>query len=442
MKTITKVTTTLLRCCPAVFTLTILISCTSTGPGDYGDAPDGTSTGYPALFAQTGDFPTLSASNGAVATDVSQATLGPTSSVEQDANDAADPDGVPNLDPSNTDSDDGIVSFVLLLTSIPPPAVMAVSVNAPQGSAAGTYYINAVIDLDMDGNWGGTVPPGIPEWVVQNFPVALTAGRSATVELPPFYYGNGNRLPDSTWMRILLSKERVTVADWTGSGQFSAGEVEDHVIDLPRFKDSSTIVKMKCPLVGNVVVFPRGALVVPFSCEVNNSGPNAGNFTYTLVGVTNPRSVTVFPGLPGGPGGPVRGGPVPIGRPGAGRAAVPPEPVTLNFLAFRNPGDLPSHWIYSAQAVDPPSVVHATGVTVGYGFSKGEFDFVAVDIESEGTIVEIREDIVLIEVVPTDEKYDEKILVGAQPGKDFRGLTFEYLVEHGLGSIEIPPFKE
>src|SRR5688500_4750631 len=87
---------------------------------DYGDAPDGGPTGYPAPFAQTGSFPTLFGSGGAHAVDTSRATLGLTASAEVDAADPADPDGAPNL--VNTDGDNGIVDFALVLNQIPPPA--------------------------------------------------------------------------------------------------------------------------------------------------------------------------------------------------------------------------------------------------------------------------------------------------------------------------------
>jgi hypothetical protein len=99
-----------------ILLLALLASCSPQGSGntpgapptgsapsaDYGDAPDGGPTGYPDLFAQTGNFPSLFSSDGARTLNVDEAVLGETASAEVDANDPADPDGTQNL--TNTDS--------------------------------------------------------------------------------------------------------------------------------------------------------------------------------------------------------------------------------------------------------------------------------------------------------------------------------------------------
>ena len=84
---------------------------------DYGDAPDGGPTGYPAPFSQTATFPSLLVSNGASIVDISAASLGATITEETDAS------------VINDDIDDGVIGFATVLTSIPPPTTMTVNVT-------------------------------------------------------------------------------------------------------------------------------------------------------------------------------------------------------------------------------------------------------------------------------------------------------------------------
>lgn len=408
--------------------------------GDYGDAPDGGPTGYRLGFAQIGAFPTRAASNGAVTADVSQATLGPSASVESDADDAADPDGQPNLNPANTDADNGIVDFTVLLVSIPPPAAMTVNISAPPGGG-GAYWVNVLIDLNLDGRWGGMAGAGLPEWVVKNFPVQVAGGASAQVPLPPFSFGFGNRLPDGAWMRILLSREPVSGTDWNGGGRFGAGEVEDHVITLPTLgPDKRIVIQMSCP---RRVFLPRGAPAVGFTCAVSNVAlsPTAGSFSYQMQGIPpNGASVQVVPlGVAAGgclppppapPGGPVACGNPPLSIPIAGAG-----PVALNFVAIRR-GPLPSQWTYSAVAEDPPSVVTPRGVTVGYGPSRGSVNFEDVEIRPDAT-VKLTDDAVLVLVSSKDPRIGEPIEVRVAPGESFAGLTYDELRKRGEGPIRL-----
>ncbi len=147
---------------------------------DYGDAPDGGPTGYPAPFAAVGNFPTLFASNGARSLDWTQAFLGTSASGEVDATDPADPDGVPNL--TNSDRDDGITDLVILLTAIPPPTTLTVEVAALSSTASQRYYLNVLIDLTMNGSWGDTGAGGESEWVVRNLGVTTVPGSAIPVD--------------------------------------------------------------------------------------------------------------------------------------------------------------------------------------------------------------------------------------------------------------------
>ncbi len=418
--------------------------------GDYGDAPDGGATGYPGPFTQTGAFPTLFANGGAVTRDTNQATLGPTASPEANANDPNDPDGQPNLNPVNTDADDGLVDFVLVLTSIPPPAALTVNVTAPAGSGGGQFFLNAIIDMNLDGAWGGVASPGVPEWVVKNFPVQLAAGQATPVALPPFLFGFGNRLPDGAWMRILLSREAVTVGDWDGGGTFSAGDVEDHIIRLPRVGPGQKrlIIQMSCP---PVVRFPRGRAIVRFGCQVRNIalGPDPGSFSYFLVGFgANAASVIVQPRLPPAtlgclvpPPATPAGGPVSCGNPPADIAIAGAGPVVLPLRGIRVPGaPLPSNWTYSAVGVDPPAVIDAAGVTAGFGDSRGDMAFVETEVEEQGEIQLENGEVVII-LRAKDPRIEAPIEVSVRPGETFRGLSYGALRRHGEGPIEIPPAR-
>jgi hypothetical protein len=335
-------------------------------PGDYGDAPDQSPTGYPVLFATNGLFPTLAARNGARTRQTTLATLGASASAERDANDPMDPDGQPNLNPSNTDADDGIVDFALVLISIPPPAAMVVNVSAPPGIPADTWFINAIIDMNLDGSWGGLAAPAVPEWCVRNFPFQIIPGASTPVRLPPFFFGDGNRLPDGAWMRLVLSREPVNAGDWDGTGTFSAGEVEDHVISLPQIKSCIPVGMPDQPR----YLF-RGPGPIPVRLTVRNIGATACDVNVTLTRVNGMVNLAAPAGC-AGPGG----GPINCVIP----ALAPGNPgVVLLFNATRPgiPGDLPSRWTYRVAAQDPPAVVTATGVTLGYGDSTGDFDFIA-----------------------------------------------------------------
>jgi hypothetical protein len=351
----------------ALILFTVLLVGCSSGPpaGDYGDAPDGEATNYRAAYAQTGSFPTLLESNGARTLNVEEAFLGDTASAEQDANDEDDPDGVPNL--TNTDSDDGLVDFFITLISIPPPTTLSVDVTAPEGSQGGTFYLNTVIDLNLDGEWGGQGALGEQEWVVQNEPVDVTPGETTPFTSPAFGFSNGLVLPDGAYMRVALTKEMVP-DNWDGTGEFSAGEIEDHVIELPK-KDGERLPVLTVDCNGP---YKPGALV---TCIVTNSG-GAGTFTYNLhhigtgtVNVPLPNCKT--------PGGEPPGGPVAIGDgppPGAGPA---PNPVMITCQSTA--GKAPDRWKLTVKAIDPPSSLVPGGIISGMDDqSEAVFDFLGL----------------------------------------------------------------
>ena len=196
--------------------------------GDYGDAPDG----QDAYYGVSGRYPTLfNTTNsqfgrpGGHTLNIGEETLGVNVSAEVDANDPADPDGVPNL--VDADSDERI--FVIVEGA---QAKLAFTVTVAPNVPDVTRYANAVIDFDQSGNWSaGTYGT---EWVVVNLGIDIDPGSSETVITPWFSWGNKPVLPSPVWMRLLLAREEVgqslfaNVGGWDGSGQFEYGEVEDY----------------------------------------------------------------------------------------------------------------------------------------------------------------------------------------------------------------------
>jgi hypothetical protein len=178
-------------------------------------------------------------------------------------------------------------------------------------------------------------------------------------------------------MRIALTKENITSSDWDGSGEFSSGEIEDHVIDLPKFGDDNKCVPIPIMTLvggGNVVVFPAGVNQVNFSFSVTDvrNCPNAQfGWSFTHTGGCNvnivQKAVLSAPLLPPPPPGVDISGMHPINGGG---------PVLLNFTATRC-NNLPSTYTYSSWGIDPPSQVTRTGVTIGYVDNFGTIEFAA-----------------------------------------------------------------
>ena len=333
---------------------------------DFGDAPDGGPTGYPtgtlvggAVVPAVGSFPSLEASDGARVSSVSDATLGPGATLEGDAL------------LTNADSDDGSVFLMVIIVSIPPPAQMIVQIT---GQTPGTYFLNALIDLNMNGEWGDIGPNGEQEWAVQNFPVTIGPGPTAVIPLP-FAYGWGNRLPVTTWMRVALTDSALPTGNWDGTGEFASGEIEDHFVTLPLAPGGGgggpcrgkPIPRMDC---GGPYFFPAGVNQIPVRCVIRNLGGN-GNIDWLLQPL-NGCAVTLAPALD-------LSGPRPIGCPD-GR-------IVLDFIATRgNP--LPCSWGYDATSLDPPSYMTATGLVAGHTDSNGAFLMAAEGAEVEEVWVE------------------------------------------------------
>ncbi len=295
--------------------------------GDYGDAPDGSlgmETGYYDCAALPNcatvqashvpaQFPTDYSNSGPYAVDVDEFWIGPLRaplaplnpadipSIEAGAEDPADPDGVPNLDPRIADCDDESAEHnpaanhcrPVPAFSIPPNAMVVILVvnlaanpawfiTWPYNNTGAVTEViwNVAIDLDKGGSWGAG------EWVVDNQAVVLPAGRS-TLLSDPFRWpsvGAGFFRPLSlpVWVRNTLTSEPAPGAGgaWAGDGPaggFAAGEIEDYFFEwTPLGQQFSPPVGQPQQTVDQLVAIGCPEEVTAggtFECEV--SGPES-----------------------------------------------------------------------------------------------------------------------------------------------------------------------
>jgi len=217
-------------------------NCAGSGQADYGDAPDGGPTGYPAGAVQTGAFPSSAASGGPTADVACGSWIGERVTGEAGYTDPADPDPItPNPRPPGTnvpnatsDYDDGI-GWVWRPdpgagpAGIPADLIITVEVSSAQG---GNYVVNVLQDLNMDGDWSmDSLGTGGGEWVIANHQFNVGPGLS-TVDLPAIRYPTPTMtsMPPCFWMRVVLSTAPIEVQDefgWSGTGPVGEGEIED-----------------------------------------------------------------------------------------------------------------------------------------------------------------------------------------------------------------------
>ncbi len=242
---------------------------------DFGDAPDGAPAGYRGTRV-IGRFPTRldtrsSPNPGAHVLSPGPDRLGEAVTAEADADDGADPDGVPNL--INADGgDDGVIALTLSLDQVPAQATLEVSVALTATAPRGPRYLNVLIDMNLDGRWS-VGQDATPEWAVRNLVVSLTPGTSRSVRTLPFAVGTTSRLPDGAWMRVALTRERIVGDAWDGGGRWQAGEIEDYQLALPRTSDAS---ESAAPLIATIcpssVDMPGEALMQRTGCRLVNLG--------------------------------------------------------------------------------------------------------------------------------------------------------------------------
>ncbi|MCL4232917.1 MAG: hypothetical protein KJ042_00180 [Deltaproteobacteria bacterium] len=212
--------------------------------GDYGDAPDDTDAYQGFGGAVAGKFPTLHDTANSVddrpgghTLNVGDETLGSNVSIEDDADDADDPDGTPNL--VDRDADDRKIYWafypdyanktldVRFLVNV------AVAANAPDTER----HINILVDQNRDGEWKKNAAGD--EWLVKNFAVDVAPGTDEwlwtdSASLP---LGAANKFGWEQWIRVALTRETIDDAPfgangWDGSGEFEYGEIEDHYFNF------------------------------------------------------------------------------------------------------------------------------------------------------------------------------------------------------------------
>ena len=284
---------------------------------DFGDAPDGADAGYP-IGPVDARFPSLLASGGARIGSAGVDFMGIDVTPEGDAN-VVDADG----------ADDGLIDFTVVLTTIPAPAGMAVSVGTAPGAPAGPRYLNVLIDRNLNGVWEGGAGGVDEEWVVRNFSENVPSGGSVEFVPPAFGFSHGNRLPDGAWMRVLLTREPLGSGSWDGRGEFEFGEIEDYQLLLPLAGDGkgkTAAPVMRCPAQMNF----GGAGMLPFNCSITNLGAD-GQVAWSMQRRTG--GVAILPFV------------------AAQFPMIAGQVKAMPYMALK--GEVESTWYYGARVVDP-----------------------------------------------------------------------------------------
>lgn len=211
---------------------------TSSQTSDFGDAPDGLDTRYGS--GVSGLFPSRLATNGARHDDATKVALGLVddsglwpATIEADATDAADADGVQNIDqePGESDHDEKDDGLLTLVFGDDEYESLKYVVTAADDAQDGTYYLNVLFDWNKDGKWEGLDVNGAAEWAVQNHEIDVTAGESARGVTEEFLTGLDAH---PVWVRATLSEVPIAAsaypAGWDGTGHFALGETEDYFL--------------------------------------------------------------------------------------------------------------------------------------------------------------------------------------------------------------------
>ncbi|MBI2012276.1 hypothetical protein HYS91_05945, partial [Candidatus Daviesbacteria bacterium] len=126
---------------------------------DFGDAPDGKPTSYEGSFAQTGQFPSLLASNGARVKKTDDVWLGQKVTIEKDSKQVNADEADDGIRGTSTSCRESINYFFVRIKNL--------------GQMTGIAYLNLYADWNKDGRWAGR-DECAPEWAIQNFPVDLS----------------------------------------------------------------------------------------------------------------------------------------------------------------------------------------------------------------------------------------------------------------------------
>jgi hypothetical protein len=218
---------------------------------DFGDAPDPS-------------FPSLLATDGARAVPgafwLGELAFPPTTEIDAKVVD-------------QDELDDGMVQ--LLVT--PGKVLVTFQAVLAESSEVRLVYFNLLADVNRDGRWqafqgqAGTVQ----EWAVVNRELSLNPGESQEIATEFPSLGPG---PD-LWFRATLTSKPVEAADWSGTGLFEEGEIEDYRIP-PGTSDDWNFDCEPDPL----VLFHGETGEIGFVRAAGVGGPNK----YLVVGAIGP----------------------------------------------------------------------------------------------------------------------------------------------------------
>ena len=240
--------------------LTITLEAVAQAEFDLGDAPDSSEKrmtayvdgGYGVI---QGHFPTVFDDVGKPAGPVhlaplAAAHLGPAVTLENEADEGADEDGINNIDPSadaadQDGADDGVVLPLVLPHGEFASFEYIVSVIEP-GTA---LWVNVWFDWNRDGDWDDDSISNpemvagdhnyVSDWAVRNQYLFDLPTGTHQIETPAFRAWHRDKGPEEIWMRITLSEKPWTGGENPGalgnggSGPadgYEIGETEDYLV--------------------------------------------------------------------------------------------------------------------------------------------------------------------------------------------------------------------
>jgi hypothetical protein len=184
---------------------------------DFGDAPDPR-------------FPSLEASEGARHSVISFEWLGDGVDAETDSRQV-------DLDLY----DDGLVLADLMACNretVQVEVAVGSRVNLEHPyDAEHLLYLNALVDWDGDGFWSGRMdcPNGTvaSEWAVRNLPIDVSSWPEGVLSQPVNLELSVGPMTGETWVRLTLTYgEPISGDEWGGTGIFTYGETEDHLVTV------------------------------------------------------------------------------------------------------------------------------------------------------------------------------------------------------------------
>ncbi|MFQ5878886.1 MAG: TolB family protein [Dehalococcoidia bacterium] len=211
---------------------------------DYGDAPDGTETGYAGSVA-IGSFPTKPENNGPSHPWPFKVWLGEFVSVE------------PEPEVGNDAADDGLQWLELTACDTSSALVMVNLGGLTAAERAQPIFLNLLADWDRDGLWQGE-DACAQEWALQNQVLDLSEqSPDSTLAVLAVDFPGGAQV-DEFWLRLVVSRQPYDPA----VGGELEGETEDYLITggslLPPTEEAAASTE--------VIQGPPGGLS-PFFCR-------------------------------------------------------------------------------------------------------------------------------------------------------------------------------